>query len=98
MRFEGRGKPEGCKLLRVGGEVEDGRLKTLRLRGDFFAYPAEGFERAEARLTGVPLGELAGVFDREMAAEGVECQGITGRGLAEVIEAALKSSPREGRL
>jgi hypothetical protein len=89
VRIEGIGKPRGCKLIRISAEVEQGRLKAVLIRGDFFASPEEGFERAEARLRGIALGELGPAFDRLLAEEGVEAQGINGEGLAEVFHAAL---------
>ena len=53
-------KPEGCKLLRVEVEIEDGIARSVRVRGDFFAHPEELFEAAEGALTGVAVAPEAG--------------------------------------
>jgi hypothetical protein len=85
MKIEAMGKPPSCKLIRISAQIEDGVIRSISIRGDFFASPAEGFERAEQRLAGIPLDRAAAAFDRFLAEEGVECQGIQGAGLAEVL-------------
>ena len=95
MVIEGTGKPEGCKLIRVTAELSDGVLRNVVIRGDFFASPAEGFERAEAGLSGVPPGRAGAAFDALLAGEGVQAAGIHGRGLQEVLTAALASAGKE---
>jgi hypothetical protein len=92
MRIEAAGKPEGCKLIRISADVEGGVIKTFSIRGDFFASPEEGFERAEARLPGIAAAELETMFDRFLAEEGVSAQGINGKGLAEVFRSALRET------
>jgi hypothetical protein len=89
VRIEGIGKPGGCKLIRISAEADRGVLRSVLIRGDFFASPEEGFERVEARLSGAALDELGPAFDRLLAEEGVEAQGINGEGLAEVFRSAL---------
>jgi hypothetical protein len=93
MLIEGTGKPDGCKLIRVTAEVSGGILGRVSIRGDFFASPVEGFERAEARLSGVPLTGAGAVFDAFLAEEGVEAAGIHGGGLEEVLRAAAEKTP-----
>ncbi|MDR0656574.1 MAG: hypothetical protein LBG22_09705 [Treponema sp.] len=90
MRIEATGKPLGCKLIRITADVEDGLIRTFSIRGDFFASPEEGFERAEARLAGTPAAELEARFDRLLAEEGVAAQGINGSGLAELFRSTLE--------
>jgi hypothetical protein len=89
MKIEATGKPEGCKLIRISADIEDGMITAFSIRGDFFATPEEGFERAAARLPGIPAAELETRFDRFLAEEGVSAQGINGKGLAEVFRSAL---------
>jgi hypothetical protein len=89
MRVEAAGKIAGCKLIRVSSEIEDGVIRSIRIRGDFFASPGEGFDRVEGRLPGIVLADLAGTFDRLLLEEGVEVQGINGRALREVIDSVL---------
>jgi hypothetical protein len=98
MLVEGMGKPEGCKLIRFNAGIEGGVLKSIRIRGDFFAVPEEGFERLEKRLEGIPLSEMEAAFNVFLNEEGVEVSGITGAGLSSLLRASLKpvSSIKEG--
>jgi hypothetical protein len=89
MRVEGMGKPAGCKLIRVSADVEGGVIKTISIRGDFFASPEEGFENAERRLAGTSLAEAGSAFDALLAEESVEAFGINGTGLAEVLNKSV---------
>ena len=84
------GKPPDCKLIRVRAEVADGIVEAITISGDFFASPEEGFERAEKRLIGTPLSEIAATFDALLADEGVEVSGITGAGVAAVLADAIE--------
>lgn len=79
------GRPEGCKLIRLSAEITDGIITSISIRGDFFASPEEGFERAERRLRGTASGDIGPVFDALLAEEGVEVQGISGNGVAELL-------------
>jgi hypothetical protein len=91
--IEARGKPDGCKLLRLSAVLEDGEtpvIQSIRIRGDFFASPEEGFDTVETLLAGTRLSDLAAVFDRLLAGEGVEVSGITGAGVAAVLRGALE--------
>jgi hypothetical protein len=97
FHIEGIGKPEGCKLIRVSADLEDGVIRSISIRGDFFASPAEGFDRIEARLTGVAPDEAGPAFDRFLIQEGVEAQGISGEGLAQVIRSALQAEEGSGK-
>jgi hypothetical protein len=90
MVVEGMGRPAGCKLIRLSADIEDGIIRYISIRGDFFASPVEAFERAEARLCGVPAAETGTTFDAFLREEGVEAFGINGAGLAEVMAAAIR--------
>jgi hypothetical protein len=90
MLIEGVGKPEGCKLIRLSADIEGDTLKSIRIRGDFFAIPEDGFDRVEERLTGIPLSELESVFNALLNEEGVEVFGITGAGLSSLVYASRK--------
>ncbi|MDR2629958.1 MAG: hypothetical protein LBC60_03440 [Spirochaetaceae bacterium] len=96
MRLEGLGKPTGCKLIRFTAEVEGGRIRTISIRGDFFASPEERFDRVEQGLSGTALEDLAGTFDLLIHREGIEAFGIDGAGLARVIYSALEKEPVHG--
>jgi hypothetical protein len=86
--IEGTGKPQGCKLIRISAEIEGEILKSIQIRGDFFASPEESFERVEKALAGIHTGDLAAVFDRLVREAGIENFGISGAGLAAVVNEA----------
>lgn len=92
MTVRAIGKPAGAKLLRVDAELESGTIVSISIRGDFFAHPEEGFERAESRLAGCPVAGLAGRFDALLAEEGVEAVGISGAALAEVLQGGIDAA------
>ena len=89
MLVNGVGKPAGCKLIRIRAEVTDGIVESISIRGDFFASPEEGFERAEKRLAGTALSEIAARFDALLAEESIEVFGISGAGVAAVLADAI---------
>jgi hypothetical protein len=104
MKIEAMGKPPGCKLIRISAELtetptpavgsppelEAWRIKTISIRGDFFASPEEGFERAESRLAGTPVLDAGENFKRFLKEEGVEAQGINGTALGEILSKAVE--------
>ena len=98
LKIEALGKPAGCKLIRITAELNEGIIRSISIRGDFFASPGEGFDRVEQRLPGIRATELGPRFDEYLAAEGVEAQGIHGGGLAEVFNAALAKVSRSSTL
>ncbi|MCA1949848.1 MAG: hypothetical protein LDL24_04705 [Treponema sp.] len=89
MTITGLGKPAGCKLIRFTAELEDGHIKSIQIRGDFFAVPEEAFEELEGRLTGTEVPNLAGRFTELVNELHIEVEGISGPGLAEVFLTAL---------
>lgn len=93
MKIEGLGKPEGCKLIRISAELENGVLKSIQIRGDFFASPEEVFDRIEEALEGTNVRDLSRVFDSLIRERGVETYGINGPGLAEVLASAVNAIP-----
>ncbi|MDR2313959.1 MAG: hypothetical protein LBE02_05435 [Spirochaetaceae bacterium] len=85
VHIERAGKPPGCKLIRLSADIEGGVICRISIRGDFFASPEEGFERAEARLRGVPAADAGRIFDLLLQEEGVETAGIDGSALAKLL-------------
>ncbi|MDR0554611.1 MAG: lipoyl synthase [Treponema sp.] len=84
-RVEAVGKPAGAKLIRVKADVEGGVIRSIQIRGDFFASPEDAFERVERRLAGVFLTDIAAAFDALLLQEGVDACGISGAALAEIL-------------
>ena len=61
--MHGEYKTPGGKLIAVDFEVEDGRLRDVRVTGDFFLYP----EEALADLTGALDGLSIDLAESEIA-------------------------------
>jgi lipoic acid synthetase len=89
VHFEGTGKPPGCKLIRLSGEAEQGVIRNISIRGDFFASPEEEFEAVEEALRGVRVEDAAQVMDSFLQRRGIEAFGISGSGFAAVLASAL---------
>ncbi len=94
MKLDLIGKPGGCKLLRMTLEVEPplspaSRLQRISIRGDFFAVPEEAFEEVDRELEGTALDELGARFDALVLEKGIQCAGIGGAGLAELVQNLL---------
>mgnify|MGYP005845908381 CR=1 FL=1 len=81
------------KLLKLSADVEEGILKSVAIRGDFFAHPEEGFDRAEAGLAGIPARGFRSAFSAALAREGVELFGLTAEAAADVFEEMLRDLP-----
>ena len=81
------------KLLKLSADVEGGILKSVAVRGDFFAHPEEGFDRAEASLAGIPVGNFRTAFAAALAREGVELFGLSAEAAADVFEEMLHDLP-----
>jgi lipoic acid synthetase len=94
-RVAGAGKPPDCKLIRLRGEIEDGIIREIQIRGDFFASPEEDFDEIIEGLRGIPLPKLAETFDTRIRERGIEVSGINGAGLASVLAEAFGGG--EGR-
>jgi hypothetical protein len=92
MLVQGTGKPDGCKLIRLSADIDGDMIRSIRIRGDFFASPGEAFDAAESRLVDIPIAEFAQRFDCRMAEEGAELSGINGQGVASVLAAALEKA------
>jgi hypothetical protein len=93
MVLETLGKPPGSKLIRLRAELEGDRIRSIRIRGDFFASPEEAFDRLEGRLAGTSLADLASAFDALLREEGIEVFGISGEGIVAVLAAGLAVGP-----
>jgi hypothetical protein len=89
------GKAEGGKLLRLDLEWESDTVVGISIRGDFFAHPEEGFEKAEAALVGAAVHGLGRAFADALSANATSLFGL----LPEDVGAAALSivSSAEGR-
>ena len=105
MRIEAVGKPQGCKLIRIsaetgkavpGGGYDGDRIVFISIRGDFFASPEERFDAVEEALAGTPVSTLAEAFDSLIKLNNMETFGISGAGVAEVFNEAIKAGLKSG--
>lgn len=92
MMYRITGKPSGCKLLRIETGIEADCIRSIIIRGDFFAVPEEAFERLEARLSGTPVAGLASRFEELAAEEGIQLIGIHGQAVASLVKEALHAA------
>jgi len=90
MQIETMGRPEGCKLIRLSAEINNGIIQSLSIRGDFFASPETAFETVEQRMKGIKLCDADLVFNALLKEEGVEVFGINGEGISELLHNAYE--------
>ncbi|MCK7517970.1 MAG: hypothetical protein MZV64_09785 [Ignavibacteriales bacterium] len=88
----GREDPRRKAAQAVRGH-RGGVLKAVSIRGDFFAHPEEGFDRAEASLIGIPASAFRQVFADAIEREGVELFGLSAGAVADVFEEMLHDLP-----
>ena len=55
--MHGEYKTPGGKLVVADFAVEEGRLRQLRISGDFFLYPEEALATIDAALEGAPASD-----------------------------------------
>lgn len=89
MKGSYTGKAPGSKLLRVALEWEGQTVKSITIKGDFFAHPEQGFEEAEASLAGKPLSGLGDIFKKELEDRSVELFGLSPLDLDVALAAIL---------
>jgi lipoate---protein ligase len=81
-------KVPGGKLLRVEVELDSGRVARAAVRGDFFAFPEEDFEAAEAALSGVGVDRLEATAQSLFSKAPLRIFGATGLDIARALKAA----------
>ncbi|MEK7633536.1 MAG: lipoate protein ligase C-terminal domain-containing protein [Patescibacteria group bacterium] len=78
--------PEG-KLVKVELETEKGKIKKIKITGDFFMHPEEMIEKLEENLVGCEMNQevLKKHLDNFWKSYHIDCFGINSSGLAEAI-------------
>jgi hypothetical protein len=94
MHLSCQGKPPGCKLLRLDAEMDFSKpgspvVRTIAIRGDFFAIPEETFDILESSLEDIPLEDFAQVFESRAKESRLQLAGITGEGIAAVLRSSI---------
>ncbi len=72
-------KAAGGKLVRVRLQEDKGKIRSLRLSGDFFLVPEESLVKLEKMLIGVQLQEpeLQQLVDRFFETSRIQTLGVT---------------------
>ena len=94
--MHGEYKVPGGKLVVVDLSVEDGRIASVQVSGDFFLEPDSALDAINAALLDLPAdsGEVMIAAAVRMALDpGVELFGITPEGVAVAVRRALESQP-----
>ncbi|MFI0448502.1 lipoyl protein ligase domain-containing protein [Actinomadura sp. 6N118] len=88
----GEYKVPGGKLVAVDLEVEDGRLRDVRVSGDFFLEPDEALDSINAALEGLSAGLEAGEFGGRVQAglpQGTVMLGVSAEAIGIAVRRAL---------
>jgi lipoate-protein ligase A len=91
--MHGEFKVPGGKLVVVDLEVADGRLRDVRVSGDFFLEPDEALPAIDAALTGLPVtSEAVQIADAVTTAlpDGAVMLGFSADSIATAVRRALK--------
>lgn len=93
MKLHGEYKVPGGKLVVVDLELHEGRLRQVRVSGDFFLEPDTTLARIDAALEGLAADVGATGFTVAVAAalEGAQSFGIDAEGVATAVLRALET-------
>jgi lipoate-protein ligase A len=72
-------------LIRATFEIQEGRLRTVTLSGDFFFYPAEKLADLERHLAGVALERVPSSIESFFSAHSIQAPGVTPTDLAQAL-------------
>jgi len=90
MKLDAELKVPGGKLVRVELDVEDGRLRDVKITGDFFLYPEEAIEGLESALRGLSVdSDFEAVVTQRLRELGAELLGAAPSDIAAAIRRAL---------
>ncbi|KGO98243.1 hypothetical protein [Novilysobacter defluvii] len=94
--MHGEYKIPGGKLVVVDLDQVDGRLRDVRVSGDFFLEPDTALGEINAALEGMPADGGEADFARairDRLDHGVHMYGITPEGVAVAVHRALQEDP-----
>jgi len=80
-------KVEGGKMIKVELTEKDGKIKKIKIMGDFFLHPEDLIEEIETILIGSPLeeGSISSSIKAFIEKRGATLLGATPRDLAKCI-------------
>ena len=75
--LKGELKVKGGKLIKCKIELQEGKIKRIKITGDFFMYPEDAIEKLEKALQGIQFDEKEISRKVKEALNGVELIGAT---------------------
>jgi lipoate-protein ligase A len=88
--------PEG-KLVKIELGFLFGKIKTVKINGDFFIHPEEGIEQLEKSLNGIALDNesICAAIDNAAKKNSLQLYGVTAEGIAEAIMLAKENAKQD---
>ena len=89
-------KVEGGKLVKVSLELEQGKIKYIKITGDFFMHPEEAIERIENYLIGVAFdrAEIKDNISKTITKNNIQLFGVDADSFAEAITGVSEIIPQ----
>jgi lipoate-protein ligase A len=87
--MHGEYKMPGGKLVAVDFEIHSGRLRNVKVTGDFFLYPDDALDPLVAALEGLPADAAPEVYAGAVTSAlepGVELVGFSPEAIASAID------------
>ncbi len=85
-------KVPGGKLIRLSLDLEDKRIRSIKLTGDFFIHPETAIAQIEATLTGVNVDDVNKVLRECIQKNSIVLIGFGVEDVAEIINQAIWGS------
>lgn len=86
-------KTVGGKLVNIDFDVDEGKLRDVKVHGDFFLQPDEALEAITRSLDGAPADLTAEDYSMRIAAalpDGAKWLGTSPDALAEAVQRGLR--------
>ncbi len=94
MINENKRKVEGGKFARIGIEITDNSISSVKITGDFFLHPENVLEKIEDALKGTKLPFNAVEAEKKIVevleAEKAKLVGVSAKDIAEMIDECVK--------
>ena len=83
--LKGELKVKGGKLIKCTLELDEGKIKRIKITGDFFMYPEDAIEKLEKSLQGIQFDEEEISKKVKEALKDVELIGVAMEDFVDVI-------------